>query len=87
MKTCRRCERQLPRGALHFRFALALEGEAEVIDAPGAIPADPQALLHELETADPDELEAQVHEELTGLLCTACRNALRDFLHVGRQLQ
>lgn len=84
---CRRCERELPRGALHYRFALALEGEAEAIDASAVLVADPQALLRELEAADPDDLEAQVHEDIGGVLCPACRAELRAFLHVGRRLQ
>jgi hypothetical protein len=87
MTTCHRCERPLPRGSLFFRFALALEGEAEVIDAPQALPDDPDALVRALEDADADELEAQVHEELAGALCPGCRRELRAFLRVGRPLQ
>ncbi|MBL8922848.1 MAG: hypothetical protein JNJ54_28630 [Myxococcaceae bacterium] len=87
MRACRRCERELPRGALHFRFVLALEGEAEVIDAPAVLAADPEALLRELEAVEPDELEAQIHEDISGVLCPACRAALRAFLHVARPLQ
>lgn len=86
-RACQRCERPIARGEPHFRFALALQGEAEVIDAAAAIPDDPAALLRLLEEADPDELEAGVHEEHAGVLCNSCRTELRVFLGLTRRLQ
>lgn len=85
-RRCLHCERALPVGAPYFRVALALQGESEVL-APADGPADPHALLRQLEHLDADELEAGVHEEVTGPLCPRCRAELRAFFHRGRSVQ
>jgi hypothetical protein len=85
-RTCAHCERTLAPGELWYRFALALQGEAEVLDL--AFPSDePEDLLAQVEALDAGELEAQVHEELSGVLCAACRQRLRTFLGQRFQVQ
>lgn len=76
---CAHCERTLAPGEVWYRFALALEGEADVLDG-GRGADEPEDLLAQLEALDASELEAQVHEELSGVLCSACRRELRTFL-------
>jgi hypothetical protein len=78
-RTCAHCERVLAPHETWYRFALALQGEAEVLEARG-VADEPEDLLAQLEALDAQELEAQVHEELSGALCAACRNELRAFL-------
>lgn len=79
-RTCSGCGQALPPHALHFRFALELEGEQEALDAaPGEHPKEALAALFQtLEHADEAELEAQVHFEASGLLCPRCRRRLLE---------
>lgn len=79
--TCAACGEALPPAALHYRFALALEGEQRAVDgrAPSTR-AELDDLMRELERSDPAELEAQVHFEASGVLCPRCRARLLDFL-------
>ncbi|MBL9039087.1 MAG: hypothetical protein JNG84_11265 [Archangium sp.] len=72
---CARCDAELPRGATYYRYALALEAECEVIDGAPGEPVDPDQLLRQLDGMDAAELEAQVHETLSGVVCPACRRA------------
>lgn len=76
MARCDHCERELD--GPYFRFALALQGEVDSLGAAGTSDDFP-ALLAQLEGLDEATLEAQVHEELTGVLCPACRRDLRAF--------
>lgn len=82
--TCSGCGTDLPATALHYRFALALEGEQQAVDeAPAQDTRETLArLFAALEAADAAELEAQVHFEASGVLCPACRRRLLDV--VGR---
>lgn len=86
-RACLHCDRSLPTGAPHFRVALALQGESEVLAPVDGGAADPVELLKQLEHLDEDELEAGVHEELTGVLCPECRAELRAFFALPRRLQ
>ncbi|MCA2976648.1 MAG: hypothetical protein INH41_22260 [Myxococcaceae bacterium] len=78
-RTCAHCERRIAPHETWYRFALALQGEAEVLD-PGAIDTGVEAVLAQLDAFDAAELEAQVYEECSGVLCGACRGVLRAFL-------
>jgi hypothetical protein len=76
---CDACDRPLESGALYYRFALAVEGEQDVVDSTGGDAAEElEAALKELEQAegDPAELEDQVHWERSGVLCPECRARL-----------
>jgi hypothetical protein len=80
--TCAHCHRPIEPGALHYRFAVALEGEQHALDVGTA--ADPDALtrlLAQLEAGpdDPSSYEAQVHWEQSGTLCVGCRAQLMTF--------
>ncbi|MDX2013047.1 MAG: hypothetical protein SFW67_22830 [Myxococcaceae bacterium] len=86
LRTCAHCERTIEPTETWYRFVLVLQGEAEVLDPRGAAD-EPEDLLAQLEALDPVELEAQVHEEQSGVLCTACRSELRAFLGVRFRVQ
>jgi hypothetical protein len=61
---------------MYYRFTLVLQGEQDVLDAPGSGSGDELAsILQQLEEgpADPRVWEEQVHWERTGVICTACR--------------
>lgn len=79
--TCAACGEALSPAALHYRFALELEGEQRALDgrAPSTR-AELDVLMRELEDGDPAELEAQVHFEASGVLCPRCRGRLMDLL-------
>ncbi len=86
-RTCLHCERELPNGAPHFRVAVALQGESEVLAPTDGGSTDPAELLKQLEHLDEAELEAGVHEELGGVLCPSCRAELRAFFGVRSLVQ
>jgi hypothetical protein len=79
---CAHCRRSIEPGALHYRFAVELEGEQLALDdgAPGGADALAQ-LLAQLEAGpdDPSSYEAQVHWEQAGALCVGCRAQLMTF--------
>ena len=78
-RQCASCERTLEPGELYYRFAVALEGEQDVVDPTGADARDElKAVLSELEHGPDDASgwEDQVHWERSGVVCPACRERL-----------
>lgn len=78
-RQCASCERALEPGELYYRFAVALEGEQDVVDRTGADARDElKAVLTELEHGpdDPSGWEDQVHWERSGVVCPSCRERL-----------
>jgi hypothetical protein len=67
----------MPAQETYYRFHVVFEGEQDLLDPPGAGGAgDALAeLVQRLEagTEDPQELEAQVHWERSGVVCSECR--------------
>ncbi len=65
--------------APYYRFALAIEGEQDIIDTGRD---DLEATVAQLEAGpdDPTEWEAQVHLERSGIICGGCRARLLAFL-------
>jgi hypothetical protein len=82
-KICAGCAKAIGPDEPYWRFAVALQGELDSLAAGASgqgTREDLEATLAELEHVDPDDAEAQVHEELSGVLCSACRSRLRVFL-------
>lgn len=79
-RSCSGCGEALAPTALHYRFALALEGEQRELEGPPTEAAKEAltALFQTLEHADEHELEAQVHFEASGVLCPGCRRRLLE---------
>lgn len=73
-RACVGCGRSLPPTAVYYRFAIAIEGELDVVDDGSPDAADPRAILERLEReVDPKAAEDEVHWEQSGVLCAACR--------------
>lgn len=78
-RRCRACSRALAPAELYFRFALALEGELDVLDTgPGA--DDPRRVIASMDHVTAEEAEDSVHWETAGVLCPACRRELVAWL-------
>jgi hypothetical protein len=64
---------------VYYRFTLVLEGDQDVLGAPGSGTGDELAtILQQLEEGpeDPREFEDQVHWEHSGVICSACRSVV-----------
>jgi hypothetical protein len=82
-KRCATCGRSLSAPELYYRFTLVLQGEQDVLDAPGGEDSGSlDALLQQLEQGPEDarEWEEQVHWERSGVICPACRDVVRRTL-------
>jgi hypothetical protein len=79
-RLCRGCSRELPASKPYFRFALAVQGELDVLDTgePGA--DDPRAVMESMGDVSAEDAEAEVHWETAGELCRACRQELIAWL-------
>ncbi|NMO13260.1 hypothetical protein HPC49_02710 [Pyxidicoccus fallax] len=79
-KTCAACGRAIAAHEVYYRFKLVLEGEQDVLDAPGegGEGDDLATLVRQLEEGPEDtrELEEQVHWERTGVVCSKCRSVV-----------
>lgn len=85
-RRCDACAEALKAGGLYFRFAIALQGEMDVLDAPSgdSLGTDPHAILAHMEAeADWERYETDVHWEREGVLCPACRRRLCDLIEPG----
>lgn len=80
------CERPIGAGELHYRFAIALEGEQRLLgDAGPHAGEELAALVKRLEEGpeDPTAWEEQVHWERSGVVCATCRARLVELLGGG----
>jgi hypothetical protein len=78
-RKCASCEQPIGAAEPYYRFALAIEGEQDVIDSTGESAHDElKAALKQLEEGpdDPTYWEEQVHFERSGILCAGCRERL-----------
>jgi len=78
-RQCASCERAIEPADLYYRFALAIEGEQDVIDTPGVELKEALAQL-EAGPEDPTHWEEQVHLERSGVICAGCRARLIAFV-------
>ena len=75
-RQCASCEQPIAPGDPYYRFAIAIEGEQDVIDSTGQGARDElKAALKQLEDGpdDPTYWDEQVHFEHSGVVCAACR--------------
>lgn len=79
-KSCAACGRPIAASEVYYRFTLVLQGEQDVLDAPGSRGTDDElaSLLRQLEEGpeEPREWEEQVHWERAGVICGACRSVV-----------
>ncbi|MFP2896579.1 hypothetical protein [Corallococcus sp. 4LFB] len=91
MKTCATCGRVIAAHAVYYRFSLVLEGEQDLLDPSDDVAGDPAealaALVRRLDegSADPGELEAQVHWERSGVVCSECRSVAMRLLSTATE--
>ncbi|NOK35596.1 hypothetical protein D7W79_22690 [Corallococcus exercitus] len=90
-KTCATCGRVLAAHAVYYRFSLVLEGEQDILDPSDDLEGNSAEALAELVrqldegSADPGELEAQVHWERTGVVCSECRSVAMRLLSTATE--
>jgi hypothetical protein len=79
-RTCWRCGKELPPGGLtyvvHIRVFAGFDGL--LLEPEGGIDRQLKQILEQIEGADPKELEKDVYEEFTLLLCKSCRDRFVD---------
>ncbi len=77
-RTCWRCSKSLPPGCrnyvIHVEVSAGFDG---VLKEPEeGLDASLSRLLDQVDRSDPKELEKDIHEEFTFLLCKRCRDRL-----------
>jgi len=77
IEICDRCGARIEPGDIRYlmRITLNVDDGGVITNPIGDEEVD--RIIKELQNADPDELEKQVHEELSYIICPRCR---RDFL-------
>jgi len=75
-RQCLRCGKELPAGSLTYVVNIRVfAGFDEVLLEPeGGIDHQLRQLLEQIKQADPNELEKEVYEEFTLILCKSCRD-------------
>ncbi|RKH41757.1 hypothetical protein D7Y23_32445 [Corallococcus sp. AB050B] len=88
-KTCATCGRVIAAHAVYYRFSLVLEGEQDLLDPADDLEGNPAEALAEIVrrldegAAEPGELEAQVHWERSGVVCSQCRSVAVRMLNTA----
>ncbi len=82
MRVCAACGDDLPIGQVYFRFAVAIEGELDVLDDGAPDAANPRAIADRMEPDDFVRYEEDVHWEANGVMCARCRAKLSTLLAV-----
>jgi len=79
-RECCRCGKQLSPGSLvyvaHIRVFADFDGV--LLEPEGEIDRQLRRLIDQLEDTDPDELQKDVYEEYSLLLCKSCRDRFVD---------
>jgi hypothetical protein len=73
---CLRCGKELPLGSLSYVVHIRVfAGFDEVLLEPeGEIDQQMKQILKQIEKSDPEDLEKDVYEEFTLILCKSCRD-------------
>jgi hypothetical protein len=73
---CMRCGKELPPGSLSYVVHIRVfAGFDEVLLEPeGEIDQQMKQILKQIEKSDPEDLEKDVYEEFTLILCKSCRD-------------
>jgi hypothetical protein len=75
-RQCSRCGKKLPPGSLAYVFHVRAFADFDgvIVEPEEAIDPQVEKLLRQIERQDPKELEKEVHEEFSLLLCKRCRD-------------
>jgi hypothetical protein len=76
IRQCSRCSREIPAGGLAYVFEVKVYADFDGVLLESAADADRELedLLEEIDLSEAEELEKEVYEEYTLLLCNSCRN-------------
>ena len=79
-RICMRCGKRLPAGDLAYVVQIKVfAGFDGLLSEPeGGIDNQLNRLLDQIEKSDPEELEREVYEEVTLILCKSCRDRFVD---------
>ncbi|NWG03111.1 MAG: hypothetical protein HXY44_09675 [Syntrophaceae bacterium] len=86
-RSCFRCGKELRPGGLFYLFQIkVISGFDEILMEPtGEIDQQLHQLLEQVQHCDPKELEREVYEEMTLIVCKGCRDRLVDDLRYSRE--
>ena len=82
-RRCVHCARELAISRPYFRFAVAVQGELDVLETGDPAADDPHAILASSAHLTAEQAEAEVHWEHAGVLCGECRRELVAWLGGG----
>ncbi len=79
-RNCSRCGKGFQPGGLFYVVHIKVfSGFDGILSEPtGEVDQQLKNLLEEVEQADPEELEKDVYEEITLIMCKSCRDRLVD---------
>jgi hypothetical protein len=79
-RNCSRCGKDLKPGGLFYLVRIKVfSGFDGILSEPGGgIDQQLKSLLDEVEQANPQELENEVYEEITLMMCKSCRDRFVD---------
>ena len=79
-RACFRCGKTLPPGSLKYVAQVRVFADFDGVLLEGEEDIDHQLrrMMDEVEAADPEELEKEVFEEYTIILCKSCRDRFVD---------
>jgi len=79
-RNCSRCGKGLQPGGLFYIVHIKVfSGFDGILSEPaGDVDQQLKSLLEEVEQADPKEMEKDVYEEITLIMCKSCRDRLVD---------
>ena len=77
---CWRCDKELAPGGLSYvvRLQVYADFDGVLVEPERDVDQELKEVLEEVERSDPKELEREVYEELTLLLCKSCRDRFVD---------
>ncbi len=73
---CFRCGKELPPGSLNYVVNIRIFAgfDGFLLEPEGDVDRHIEEIIKEIEQYDPEELEKEVYEEFTMLLCKSCRD-------------
>ncbi len=79
-RTCWRCGKELPPGGLTYVIDIKVFAgfDGLLLEPEEGIDKELRRLMDQIEKSDPKELEKEVYEEFTLLLCKSCRDRFVD---------
>ncbi len=79
-RECLRCGAKLAYGSLVYRVQVKVFADFDgvILDSEKESPQPLEQLLEQIQKADPKELEKEVYEAFTFVLCKSCRDRFVD---------